>query len=104
VGGVLADARPDDHGWKQRDWYLGPHGDLLFDRNGNAGPTVWFDGRVVGGWSQRKDGELVYRVLEDIGSDGAAAIEAEAAALTDWLGDARLAPGFLPPFQRSLSA
>jgi hypothetical protein len=95
---------PTTMGWKQRDWYLGPHGDLLFDRNGNAGPTVWFDGRVVGGWSQRKDGELVYRVLEDVGSDGAAAIEAEAAALTDWLGDARLAPGFLPPFQRSLSA
>ena len=25
-------------GWKERDWYLGPHGPTLFDRNGNAGP------------------------------------------------------------------
>ena len=32
---------------------------VLFDRNGNAGPTVWWDGRVVGGWSQRGDGEIV---------------------------------------------
>jgi hypothetical protein len=28
-------------GWKQRDWYLGEHAEALFDRNGNAGPTVW---------------------------------------------------------------
>ena len=37
-------------GWQGRDWYLGPHRGDVFDRNGNAGPTVWCDGRVVGGW------------------------------------------------------
>src|SRR5690606_36069361 len=42
-------------GWKQRDWYLGPHGAEVFDSIGNAGPTVWVDGRIVGGWSQRQD-------------------------------------------------
>ena len=50
-------------GWKQRDWYLGPHAGELFDRNGNAGPTIWVDGRVVGGWSQADDGEIVTRLL-----------------------------------------
>ena len=35
-------------GWKERDWFLGEHAEPLFDRNGNAGPTVWRDGRVVG--------------------------------------------------------
>ena len=91
-------------GWKERDWYLGPHATVLFDRNGNAGPTVWWDGRVVGGWSQRKDGEIVFRLLEEVGADGVRAVEAEAERLASWLGDVRLAPGFLPPFQRSLSA
>ena len=90
-------------GWKERDWYLGPHAELLFDRNGNAGPTVWWEGRVVGGWSQRRDGEIAFRLLEDVGADAVTAIEAEAARLAGWLGDVRFSPGFLPPFQRALA-
>ena len=101
---LLPTLDPTTMGWKERDWYLGPHAGLLFDRNGNAGPTVWWDGRVVGGWSQRKDGEIVFRILEDVGEDGVRSVEAEAARLAAWLGDVRLAPGFLPPFQRALSA
>jgi hypothetical protein len=90
--------------WKEREWYLGPHGLILFDRNGNAGPTVWWDGRVVGGWSQRRDGEIVVRVLEDVGSEAERAVEQEAGRIASWLGDVRLSPGFLPPFQRALGA
>jgi hypothetical protein len=90
-------------GWKERDWYLGPHASMLFDSNGNAGPTVWWEGRVVGGWSQRRDGEVVFRLLEDVGSDAVHAVEVEAARVADWLGDARFSPGFLPPFQRELA-
>ena len=90
-------------GWKDRGWYLGAHASTLFDRNGNAGPTVWWDGRVVGGWSQRRDGEIAVGLLEDVGADARAAIDAEAARLRDWLGDARFSPGFLPPFQRELA-
>jgi len=88
--------------WKERDWYLGPHAPVLFDRNGNAGPTVWWDGRVVGGWSQRPDGEIVHRMLEDVGSDAEAAVALEAERLESWLGDVRVNPGFLPPFHRRL--
>jgi hypothetical protein len=90
-------------GWKERDWYLGPHASTLFDRNGNAGPTVWWDGRVVGGWTQAGDGEIRYRVLEDVGGDAEAAVEAEAERMAEWLGDVRFSPGFLPPFQRELA-
>jgi hypothetical protein len=100
---LLPTLDPTTMGWKERDWYLGPHATTLFDRNGNAGPTVWWDGRVVGGWTQRRDGEIVHRLLEDVGADAAAAIEAEAARLHGWLGETRLAPAFLPPFQRSLA-
>ncbi|MEV5753833.1 winged helix DNA-binding domain-containing protein [Actinoallomurus sp. NPDC052308] len=83
---------PTVMGWAGRGWYLGAHGPLLFDRNGNAGPTVWCDGRVVGGWAQRPDGEVVYRLLEDVGAEAASAVAAEAARLTSWLGAVRLAP------------
>ena len=101
---LLPTLDPTTMGWKERDWYLGPHAARLFDSNGNAGPTVWWDGRVVGGWSQRKSGELVHALLEDVGADGVAAVEAEMERLAAWLGETRLAPGFLPPFQRELAA
>jgi hypothetical protein len=79
-------------GWQRRDWFLGEHGGRLFDRTGNIGPTVWWDGRIVGGWAQHRDGEIVWRLLEDIGSDAAGAIEATAQRLAAMLGAARLAP------------
>jgi hypothetical protein len=101
---LLPTLDPTTMGWKERGWYLGPHERLLFDANGNAGPTVWWDGRVVGGWSQRRDGEIVFGLLDDVGRDGVAAVEAEAERLAAWIGDARVAPGFLPPFQRDLAA
>jgi hypothetical protein len=100
---LLPTLDPTTMGWKQRDWYLGPHAEVLFDSNGNAGPTVWWDGRVVGGWSQRAGGEIVFALLEDVGADAVQAVEAEAERVAAWLGDVRFAPGFLPPFQRSLA-
>ncbi|HEX2048318.1 MAG TPA: winged helix DNA-binding domain-containing protein [Acidimicrobiales bacterium] len=90
-------------GWQQRRWYLGDHGKALFDTNGNAGPTVWSDGRVVGGWAQRKSGEVVFRLLEDVGIAAAEAVAAEAARLTEWLGDVRVTPRFPTPLQKELS-
>ena len=75
-------------GWTDRDWYLGPHGPALFDRNGNAGPTIWVDGRIVGGWAQRSGGEIAPRLLEDVGVETRRAIDREAARLADWIGPA----------------
>jgi Winged helix DNA-binding domain len=95
---------PTTMGWAGRDFYLGPHRPALFDRNGNAGPTVWWDGRVVGGWAQRGSGEVVLRLLEDVGADATAAIEAEVARLTDWLGPLRITPRFRTPLERELVA
>jgi len=95
---------PTPMGWQARDWYLGPHGPTLFDRTGNIGPTVWWEGRIVGGWAQRPSGEVVYRLLEDVGSDAASAVSAEAAALEAWLGAARITPRFRTPLERELSA
>jgi hypothetical protein len=99
---LLPTLDPTTMGWKERGWYLGGHGPTLFDSNGNAGPTIWWEGRVVGGWSQRRDGEIALGLLEDVGADARAAIEAEAERVRAWLGEARFSPGFLPPFQRKL--
>jgi Winged helix DNA-binding domain len=93
---------PTTMGWKRRDWYLGEHGPALFDTSGNAGPTVWWDGRVVGGWAQRPNGEVVYRLLEDVGTDAATAVEREAAHLQEWLGSTLLTPRFPSPVGRTL--
>ena len=95
---------PTTMGWSARDFYLGPHRPALFDTNGNAGPTIWWDGRVVGGWAQRKTGEVVLRLLEDVGTDATTAIEAEATRLTAWLGPLRVTPRFRTPLERELVA
>jgi len=94
---------PTPMGWLDRDWFLGPHRAPLFDRTGNIGPTIWWDGRVVGGWAQRQDGEIVTRLLEDIGSHGSTAIADRAAQLTAWLGPLRVIPRFRTPLERELT-
>jgi DNA glycosylase AlkZ-like len=95
---------PTPMGWRERGWFLGDHGAALFDRSGNIGPTVWWDGRIVGGWAQRPDGAVVFRLLEDAGTDAHAAIGAEAESLQAWLGPARVTPRFRTPLERELSA
>lgn len=91
-------------GWQQRHWYLGSHTPALFDTNGNAGPTIWFDGRVVGGWAQRPDGRIAWQLLEDIGSQGHEAVAAAAQRLDSWMGPIRFVPRFRTPLQRELAA
>jgi hypothetical protein len=93
---------PTVMGWKERGWYLGEHASALFDRNGNAGPTVWWNGRVVGGWAGRKNGEVAFRLLDDVGAEGIRAIEAEAEALGAWLGETKVTPRFATPLAKEL--
>ena len=104
VAALLPALDPTPMGWQARDWFLGPHGPALFDRTGNIGPTVWWEGRIVGGWAQCASGEVACRLLEDIGADAAAAVAAEAAKLEAWLGPARVTPRFRTPLERELSA
>jgi hypothetical protein len=77
-------------GWQQRDWFLGEHGPRLFDQTGNIGPTIWWDGRIVGGWAQDRGGEIVCRFLEDAGSAATTAVAAAAERLAGLLGGVRL--------------
>ena len=95
---------PAPMGWQERSWYLGAHRAACFDRSGNIGPTVWCDGRIVGGWAQRKgSGEIVVRLLEDIGAEAERAVAQEARRVREWIGDARVTPRFRTPLERELS-
>ena len=94
-------------GRQARDRYPAPGlRPSLFDRSRNVGPTVWWNGRVVGGWAQRADGEIAWRLLdvEGVGRAGEAAIEAEVDRLRGWSGSARVTPRFRTPLERELVA
>jgi len=97
---LLPPLDPTTMGWRERDWYLGPHKQDVFDRNGNAGATIWCDGRIVGGWRQDGCGEVEVQLLEDVGRQARRAIDAEAARLTGWLAGARVQPRFPSPLCR----
>jgi hypothetical protein len=100
---LLPGLDPTVMGWKDRDWYLGEHGTVLFDRNGNAGPTVWADGRVVGGWIQRASGEIAVKLLERVDARTRTAIDVERERVRAWLGDVRVTPRFRTPVELALS-
>ena len=91
-------------GWKERDWYIGAHRGPLFDRNGNAGPTVWVGGRAVGAWSQRVGGEVVTKVLEPLDRATRSRIDAEAARLTEWMNGVRVTPRFPTALDREVAS
>jgi len=95
---------PTVMGWSDRSWFLGPHTKALFDINGNAGPTIWLNGRIVGGWAQRGDGEVAIRVFEDVGADHSSLIDAEVERVGKWLAGVRIIPRFRTPTERELSA
>lgn len=82
---------PTVMGWKQRDFYLDPrHVPHLFDSNGNAGTTAWWNGRIVGCWVQDEAGVVAVRPLERLPTSATRALEVEAERLTAWLGGVRI--------------
>ena len=88
---------PTVMGWKQRDFFLGPHAAALFDTNGNAGTTAWWSGRIVGCWVQDPDCVVQLRLLEDVPAEGRAALQIEADRLTAWLGGERVSTVYTAP-------
>lgn len=99
---LLPSLDPTAMGWKHRDWYLGPHREHLFDTAGNIGATVWWEGRIVGAWAVRPDGSPAVRLLEDVGTDGVAAVDAEARRITGLLDGGGVTASFPTPLYREL--
>ncbi|MFH9980340.1 winged helix DNA-binding domain-containing protein [Streptomyces sp. NPDC017179] len=98
---------PTAMGWQQRDWYLAPRlRPALFDGSGNVGPTVWWNGRVVGAWAQRPDGGIAWRILDrdGLGAEAEAVIAGQAEGLESRLGPTRVTPRFRTPLEKELAA
>lgn len=87
-------------GWVERDWYLEDLGGQVFDNRGNAGPTAWADGRVVGGWRQSADGRVEPQIVTDVNRRTQNALQRKADELTDWLGGAVIKPRFPSPLSK----
>ncbi len=105
---------PTVMGWTGRDFYLAPElrdhtrSDALFDRSGNPGPTIWWGGRIVGGWAQRPDGSVATRLLsagpnQEMPKAATAAIAVAADGLAKRLGPLRVTPRFRTALERSLA-
>jgi len=91
---------PTTMGWKDRAFHLGKHVNQSFDRNGNGGPTAWWNGRIVGVWCQRDDGSVEVVLAERVPAAARRALEAKAAELTAWLGGDVVRSIYLSPLAR----
>ena len=100
---LLPSLDPTIMGWKERTWYVSDEAvPDLFDRNGNAGATIWVDGRVVGGWAQAPDGTIRTELLEAVDNPSRDAIDREAHRLEEWFGETRITPRFRTPLEKRL--
>ncbi|MEZ0339559.1 winged helix DNA-binding domain-containing protein [Mycobacterium sp. pV006] len=90
-------------GWADRGWYLDAHREAVFDRNGNGGPTIWVDGRIVGAWTQDAEARVRLVFLEDIDRGMQKTLAGRADALTEWLAGVRVSPRFPSPACKSIA-
>src|SRR5260370_19098116 len=88
---------PTVMGWQDPRWFLAEHGPALTHPSAAICPTVCGAGRVVGGWAQRADGGIVFRLLEDAGAQAAAAVGDEAGPLRGWGRPVPATPRCRPP-------
>ena len=91
---LLPGLDPTTMGWKERGWYLPDACAETFDRMGNAGPTIWVDGQVVGGWVQSAGGEIRIRYFLDVPARRRAEVDRRAAEIADLLGETRFTVRF----------
>ena len=92
-------------GWKEREWYLDPaHVARLFDRFGNVGPTIWANGEIVGGWTQRPDGSVVHELLADVTGEHRALLSDAIGEVEAMLDGVQVRPRFPSKNQKELLA
>lgn len=100
---LLPGLDPTTMGWKERTWYLDDAAQArTFDRWGNAGPTIWMNGIVVGGWAQRADGTVSYELFTKLSSGQRALLDDAIDRFSALVGPTRVRPRFPPPNQPDL--
>jgi hypothetical protein len=91
-------------GYRDRQRFLAPeHRAKVFDRAGNAMPTLWVNGRVVGAWGQRSDGSVAYGLFEPLPGATEALVAAEVRRLEGFLAGESLGQRSGTPFTRALA-
>ena len=95
---------PPRWGGRTEAWYLGDRAAELFDRTGNAGPTVWANGRAVGAWGQTEEGDVAVELFGRLDAASRKRLDAERERLAAWLGDVRIRPRFATPLGKELAA
>ena len=101
---LLPGLDPTTMGWQRRGWYLPEACADAFDRMGNAGPTIWVDGQVVGAWVQAPDGGLRTHLFLDVGRARRSEIESRVSEVAQMIGDTRFAVRFPSRISARLSA
>jgi hypothetical protein len=90
-------------GYPDRRRFLAPeHNAKVFDRAGNAMPTVWVNGQVVGAWGQHRNGEVVYGLFQGVNEDELRLLKADAQRLEGFLGGEYLPQRTHTAFTRAL--
>ena len=103
VATLLPALDPTPMGWKQRDWFLGVEPAMVFDRAGNIGPTVWWDGEVIGSWAVSMSGDVRTTIATDRGGEAGRAVEEAAGHLHPRLQGAVVTPAARTPLEVSLA-
>jgi Winged helix DNA-binding domain len=87
---------------ERRDWLFGIPGHHVFDNRGNIGPSLWWDGEIIGSWAVTPAGEIRTAVVADRGAAARAAVQDAAARLHARLHGAVIIPAVRTPLERSL--
>jgi len=92
-------------GWKERSWYLSDAATArTFDRSSNAGPTIWRNGEVIGGWVQRDDGSVAHELFVDLSQRERQLLDEQIDRFVELVGDTRVRVRFPARNQRELLA
>jgi winged helix DNA-binding protein len=94
---------PTPMGWKTRDWFLGIDPGQVFDRAGNIGPTLWWNGEIIGSWAIAPNGDVRTKVIADRGAEAHAAIDRAASHLHARLSGATVTPAIRTPLEQALT-
>lgn len=92
-------------GWKERDWYLSEEAaNRTFDRSSNAGPTIWRNGEVVGGWAHRNDGSVAFELYASLTASERRLLDDEIDRFAAFVGTRHVRPRFPARNQKDLLA
>ena len=100
---LLPGLDPTTMGWKERHWYLDDVAAArTFDRWGNAGPTIWRNGEVVGGWAHRDDGRVACELHVGLDRREQSMLAEQIDRFLELAGDTRVRCRFPAPNQNEL--